>query len=575
MVKKTGVFLFIGLVLFITGCNQRATTVTTEFVPAPEDITMIVKPIDSRIYMGGVVTLLPRFYAVQPDGSRGLVSVKLTNVQFFVDDKLVFQETVSNFWTKYNFLPYGNGSHSFQTIAVTADGYRYSLVTNIIVSNVPVVFRAHLREPLGTDRRLYLAGSSPALGIRGEEFNPRGFQFKKVNSLTYEATVTLGIMENIKYEVTCGNWAVKAYDSNNNYIQGTEKITHAGQVIDINIDNFGVTNGVVNATGFVVGFTGTGSELTVNYVHPDTNEVKLYWSYDGGEFYPATARPSQYCQFKIPAQYAKTLKFFFSNKLSKTNTFDIPYNNVPFQFVAVGDTHGLASSIVKRIASSESPAFVVHMGDLVYEGFKAGDWNNFINNTRPILSKFLFQPTAGNHDSESPFWAWTTGKPWWYSFTWANCYFIAVDNSAPFDPGSTQYKWLENELKNARYHPFVIVYMHYPPYSARRHYGDIPSQTILVPLFEKYGVDVVLSGHNHGYEVSYPILQGNPDPEGIVYVTSGGGGGYLYDSLENPEWRRMEAKKFHYLRASVSEKEILFEAVDENGNVFDSFKIAP
>jgi hypothetical protein len=95
-----------------------------------------------------------------------------------------------------------------------------------------------------------------------------------------------------------------------------------------------------------------------------------------------------------------------------------------------------------------------------------------------------------------------------------------------------------------------------------------------VPLFEKYGVDVVLSGHNHGYEASYPLLRGVRDNDnGIVYVVSGGGGGTLYDLIERQDWMRFEKKIFHYMRVNVTDKEMTFEAVDESGNVFDSFVV--
>ncbi len=397
------------------------------------------------------MSLIPRICYLDVSNNARFADDKLTNIRKLLNGQTIFVETVSNFWTKYDFLPYKNGTYAFEAIGVSERGYEYRMATNITVSNVAVRFRAHLREPLVQERKLYMAGSSSALNIMGDEFNPRGAQFKKIDPLTYELTLTLGMMETLKYEITCGNWAIKAYDSNNTYIQGTAKITYAGQVFDIYIDNFGETNGRMVSTGYVVGFTSPGSEFTINYIHKDTNIVTLYWSWDGGATYNAlNSRPSQYCLFKIPAQYGRKLMFTFSTE-KRTNTIDVAYNNVPFQFVAFGDSHGLNSSVIRWIGANEHPAFVLNMGDLVYEGFKASDWDLFINNTRTVLSKFIFQPQAGNHDAESPFWTWFP-RSRVVLIHWANCYFIGIDNSAPFEPGTTQYKWIESELQKAKYY---------------------------------------------------------------------------------------------------------------------------
>ena len=73
------------------------------------------------------------------------------------------------------------------------------------------------------------------------------------------------------------------------------------------------------------------------------------------------------------------------------------------------------------------------------------------------------------------------------------------------------------------------------------------SSLIYHPLFDKYGVDLVLQAHNHNYQRSYPLIYnysnpGNPaigaasnntyiDPRGQVYLVVGTGGHPLYDLM--------------------------------------------
>jgi hypothetical protein len=48
----------------------------------------------------------------------------------------------------------------------------------------------------------------------------------------------------------------------------------------------------------------------------------------------------------------------------------------------------------------------------------------------------------------------------------------------------------------------------------------------LVPLYEKYGVDIALAGHVHSYERTWPILRMSiHQKKGVRYIVSGGGGG--------------------------------------------------
>jgi hypothetical protein len=76
-------------------------------------------------------------------------------------------------------------------------------------------------------------------------------------------------------------------------------------------------------------------------------------------------------------------------------------------------------------------------------------------------------------------------------------------------------------------------------------------------------------GHNHNYERTYPLLGGKPvvrhpnryrRGQGVIYVTSGGGGKSLYDlTPEQPAFTAKREKCYQYLRITVSDKSLRVE----------------
>jgi uncharacterized protein (TIGR03437 family) len=98
----------------------------------------------------------------------------------------------------------------------------------------------------------------------------------------------------------------------------------------------------------------------------------------------------------------------------------------------------------------------------------------------------------------------------------------------------------------------------------------------LVPLLERYGVQVVFNGHEHSYQRSHPIRNGAivESNRGTVYVTTGGGGHGTYPVFPNPAIARAESV-FHYLRVRVDEVRVSIEAVNIDGAVFDTVEVAP
>jgi hypothetical protein len=99
-----------------------------------------------------------------------------------------------------------------------------------------------------------------------------------------------------------------------------------------------------------------------------------------------------------------------------------------------------------------------------------------------------------------------------------------------FNPGSTQWNWVERQLIDARAHgQMILVQFHHVPYSSGEHglpmnhaltsgQGGTPMR-VYHPLFERYGVAAVISGHSEMFERSFVDADG--DGVGVHYYDVG------------------------------------------------------
>jgi hypothetical protein len=101
-------------------------------------------------------------------------------------------------------------------------------------------------------------------------------------------------------------------------------------------------------------------------------------------------------------------------------------------------------------------------------------------------------------------------------------------------------------------------------------------QADFMPLYERYGVDLLLFGHLHSYERSWPARGKQVDEaRGVTYVQIGGAGGNLEDFAPNKPWfSRMTFREHHYAAVSISHEAIEVRIVDVKGRLRDQFRIA-
>jgi acid phosphatase type 7 len=220
-----------------------------------------------------------------------------------------------------------------------------------------------------------------------------------------------------------------------------------------------------------------------------------------------------------------------------------PDGDQPMWFAAGGDAHvgnqtsnpAATKAIMEQIARPTNgyDAFFL-LGDLTQLGFNDSMWRDAAIEFAPYTQSIPTAILPGNHDTmlgglsfykryEKPP-AEVAASNLWSRIDIGNVHFLLLDLEWELQAWTPAEKaWLEDELKTIPKNDWTIVMSHTFYYSSGGTEDGWPwydNQTVikeLTPIFEKYGVDIVMSGHKHDNE----LLQKN----GVTYVVTGALGG--------------------------------------------------
>jgi acid phosphatase type 7 len=258
--------------------------------------------------------------------------------------------------------------------------------------------------------------------------------------------------------------------------------------------------------------------------------------------------------------------------------------DAPFTFVVLGDSRYGAEPhrrVVERM-SQEVPDFVLGTGDMVDDGSRQEQWQQFFDVENRFLRDNVYFPAVGNHDRQGRgrtadayrayFSVPENGNDTerYYAFSYASARFLILDSNIYSFALVDQTSWLERELIAARQDPaikHVFAVMHHPPFSVSLHGGAKDLRERWTPLFEKYQVSAVFSGHDHVYT--------RAEHEGVHYFVSGGGGAplYPYRPQSNPvdvaAVKKFE-RVFHYLRVSVTGTRVEVTGIRADGTTIET-----
>lgn len=250
----------------------------------------------------------------------------------------------------------------------------------------------------------------------------------------------------------------------------------------------------------------------------------------------------------------------------------LPLKDGSLRFAAIGDT-GSGSSAQHEVGEMMAQyrtafpfEFVVMMGDNMYGGETPRDYQEkFSEPYKKLLdAKVKFYASLGNHDQalQVNYENFNMNGKEYYRFKKGNVAFYAL-NSNYMD--KKQIEWLQSELAKDT-SEWKVCFMHHAPYSsAKKHGSDNQLREAVEPIFLKYKVNVVLTGHDHIYERVKP-------QKGIHYFVSGAGGKLRKGDLKSasPLTARAYDRDMHFMLFEVDGNEMHFQAISRTGETIDS-----
>ncbi|MGH9446977.1 MAG: metallophosphoesterase family protein [Terriglobia bacterium] len=209
--------------------------------------------------------------------------------------------------------------------------------------------------------------------------------------------------------------------------------------------------------------------------------------------------------------------------------------------------------------------FVIMLGDNITGGHSPRDFERkFQVPYKGLLDAGIkFYASLGNHDrtDERFYKPFNMGGKRYYSFKKQNVSFFALD-SIYMDPG--QLAWIRRQLQGSN-SAWKICLFHYPLYSDGRTHGpDLDLRHQLQPIFVKYGVNVVFSGHDHVYERIKP-------QHGIYYFVEGSSGHLRYHNLRRrPEMAAGFDTDRAFMLVEIAGNQFYFQTISRTGRTVDS-----
>lgn len=264
----------------------------------------------------------------------------------------------------------------------------------------------------------------------------------------------------------------------------------------------------------------------------------------------------------------------------------------PFRFLYIGDlqsgimAHG---SRLLRTAALTAPdaRFIVHAGDLVTDPLNDQLWHEWYAAAGWIYRTIPSFPTPGNHDLGNK----ATDKTWRPQFAlprngpsgqeelsfytdYQGVRLVSLNGNAYDDPA--QLKWLETALSVGP-GMWKIIVTHQPLYSTGQNRDSTRRRELLMPLFDKHGVDLVLQGHDHTYgrtpkiRASHIVRPGEP---GVVYAASVSGAKmYKLNPANRSFMARLAANLQLFQVVAVSRDSLSYRAYTADSALFDSFEL--
>ena len=268
-------------------------------------------------------------------------------------------------------------------------------------------------------------------------------------------------------------------------------------------------------------------------------------------------------------------------------TFSTPENDDSFSFIWFGDVHHkkeFGDLHHKAEAAHPDVHFYSIAGDLVGDGLYRDQWDELFEFSKDVLCKKPLMNVPGNHDNRlglgakmyRDMFSYPANGPegvpteQTYSFTYKNTLFLMLDATSSVE---AQTDWIEDQLANTMA-TWKIAVFHFPPYNWEEPYPNIQEEWI--PVFDKYHVNMVFSGHIHYYMRSKPMKDGkvvDSYNDGTAYIISLGIPGRNEEIDDEPYAAVREQDCWLYQHIQIDGNQLSYQSVNFDGEVIDEFEI--
>lgn len=290
-------------------------------------------------------------------------------------------------------------------------------------------------------------------------------------------------------------------------------------------------------------------------------------------------------------------------RLSPWQAFTTEPEGASFKALVFGDSQSQdytdwAKTTEAAWQANQDAAFFINMGDLVDNGQDESQWNAWFDGGRNLFAAIPIAPVMGNHEAYSLDWKMaipnyylslfalpTNGlgrlERYAYSYDYGDVHFVVLNTQEnelrEWYPNllEEQKKWLAKDLGNTQKR-WKIVLMHRGiweyPFNGPL---DLIGKTF-VPLFDKYHVDLVFTGHVHSYARTQALKNGKKDPSGTVYITTGRSGGKIWDKspqkpMDEVYYNPLDMPNYLVLEATYDALKVT--AIKQNGELIDQTEI--
>lgn len=279
--------------------------------------------------------------------------------------------------------------------------------------------------------------------------------------------------------------------------------------------------------------------------------------------------------------------------------FELPVNNPDsaFTFIYLGDPqndlHSQWSRTIRQAYMSEPNAsFILYAGDLVNRGYSDKEWGDWYRAGDFIHRMIPSVMTPGNHEYEYPYLSllWRShftlpqNGPEGYEEFYGACYYIdypalriiSLDGTTSehdHELRLLQAEWLEKVLESTE-KKWTILTLHQPFYSTKETRDNPQIREAFQPIIEKYGVDLVLQGHDHAYGRGM-LDKGakRPGNTGIMYVVSVSGP-KMYEIGNEKSWIQKQGENTQlYQVITIQRDQLYFKSYTTTGELFDEFTL--